>query len=325
MSTFSDIPEYIDLEDQSCPLGCESEDQFLFGAKDLLHSLPGTYNVIRCRTCGLIRTNPRPTPETISYYYPDNYGPYKSTEIKDDTRSTPRRCVKTVIKKMIRLNTNRIPSVNPGRMLEIGCASGLFLDRMHSKGWQVEGIEFSEVAAQKARSKGYKVYHGALENAPNPDRRFDLITGWMVLEHLHEPILALKKLHDWSNDSGYLVVSVPNANSCEFSYFQNNWYALHIPNHLYHFTPETIRFVLEKSGWDVVKIYHQRTVSNLLASIGYMLQNRGKMSAMSKRLIGYPEASIIHHSFFYPLALLLSIFEQTGRMTIWAKKRSKSE
>ena len=61
--------------DIDCPLGCENNDQFVMEGKVLLRDLPGKFIVVKCHRCGLMRTNPRPTAESIGFYYPDDYAP----------------------------------------------------------------------------------------------------------------------------------------------------------------------------------------------------------------------------------------------------------
>jgi hypothetical protein len=58
-----------------CPLGCPPDDEPVLQAIDELHGLPGRFSVVRCRSCKLMRTSPRPTLESIGQYYPDPYGP----------------------------------------------------------------------------------------------------------------------------------------------------------------------------------------------------------------------------------------------------------
>lgn len=206
-------------------------------------------------------------------------------------------------------------------MLEIGCASGAFLHQMAGQGWQVQGIEFSGKAAQAAAQLGYPVHAGALEAAPNPDEPFDLIVGWMVLEHLHDPIGGLRKLRGWAKPGAWLALSVPNAASRSFLLLKNRWYDLHLPNHLYHFTPNTIELVLKAGGWKLEKVHHQRTLSNLIASTGYVLRDKG-YAKLGQKLIDFPERGGWVVYALYPLAWLFSVFGQTGRMTVWARVRS---
>ena len=289
---------------------------------DRLNHLPGTYELVRCNDCGLMRTNPRPTPGTMGFYYPDHYGPYRGTRVNSGKRETENsRFLRRLAKRIFRFNTTPLPRLQPSRVLEIGCASGAFLNKMANKGWQVEGLEFSETAALAARSLGFPVYTGALETAPDPPHRFGLVVGWMVLEHLHEPVPALQKLHRWVEPRGWLVLSVPNAGSMEFEIFKKGWYALHLPNHLYHYTPDSLRKICEAGGWEIVRIFHHRTLTNLLASIGYWLQDHGMFPRFSNKLVDFPESSTGYLNYIlYALAALMSILGQTGRMTVWARK-----
>jgi 2-polyprenyl-3-methyl-5-hydroxy-6-metoxy-1,4-benzoquinol methylase len=314
------MPENVILEHVSCcPLGCSKNDEVILTGRDLLHDLPGEFTVVKCRTCGLMRTTPRPTPETIGFYYPDDYGPYLGTQVNQaKPTSRIKELLRPLVKRVFNFNTQRLPSLAPGRMLEVGCASGAFLHQMASQGWQVQGIEFSEKAAQAAAQLGYRVHAGPLETAPPPEEPFDLIVGWMVLEHLHDPVGGLQKLREWARPGAWLALSVPNARSLEFRLFKEKWYALQVPTHLHHFTPETMGRVLQASGWTLKKVHHQRVLSNLFASTGYVLRDKG-YAKLGKKLIEFPERGGRWSYALYPLAWLFSVFGQTGRMTVWAR------
>lgn len=318
------ISDEVTLENVSCPLGCNNGDDYILEGFDRLHEMPGKYSIVKCRKCGLMRTNPRPTQDTMAFYYPEDYSPYEGTQVNEDNvmNHADVSVWKRVVKKFVQFNTKRVPQLKPGRMLEIGCASGAFLYKMHQAGWQVEGIEFSKTAAEKSRNLGYPVYVGAVETAPEPSQLYDMVVGWMVLEHLHEPIVALNKLNNWVKPGGYLVLSVPNAASLEFKIFKDAWYALQLPTHLFHYTPKTIEIVLNQCGWNIEKIFHQRVLTNLIVSTGYRINERYPSSKVAKIFINYPSNGPIYNYFLYPFACVLSLFRQTGRMTIWAKKVS---
>lgn len=309
------IPE---LEDKPCPLGCESADELVLQGRDILNGLPGEFNVVRCRGCGLMRTNPRPTPASIGMYYPDNYGPYVHTAAEVSRKQLPGW--KRFIKRFITPDDNHVPSLPPGRMLEVGCASGSYLQSMASAGWQVQGIEFSPHAAQNARARGFEVHAGAIESAPEPGHPFDLIVGWMVLEHLHEPVRALTRLAGWTEPGGWLVLSVPNAASLEFRVFKDCWYALQLPCHLSHFTPRTLTRMLQRGGWRVQEIHHQQNLSNLVASMGHVLEQRQRAPRLAAALRRFPNMPGWPRYAMYPFAKAASWFGQTGRMTVWARK-----
>lgn len=314
------LPDGVLLETVACPMGCPVQDQHVLSGRDRLHDLPGQFNVVSCSTCGLMRTNPRPTPETIGFYYPDDYGPYLGTQVRQQqgSKSRIKRWLRPLVHRIFNFNTDTLPAIKTGRMLEVGCASGAFLHRMAGRGWQVQGIEFSGKAAQAATQLGYYIHVGPLETAPPPDEPFDLIVGWMVLEHLHHPVACLQKLKKWAKPGAWLVLSIPNGASLEFRLFKEKWYALQLPNHLYHFTPKTLSRVLQAGGWTLEKVHHQRTLSNLIASTGYVLQDRGH-SRLGRILADFPERGGRWPYLLYPLTWLLSTLGQTGRMTVWAR------
>lgn len=316
-------PTAVVLETVPCPFNCSSNDEVVLVGADTLYGMPGQFTVVRCVCCGLMRTNPRPSPATIGLFYPDDYGPYKSTALDATRRVRPQRSLirgllSRTFRKIFEFNTTTLPDCSPGRMLEIGCASGSFLDEMTVRGWEVRGIEFSAKAAEVARSMGYNVHTGPLETAPTPNEAFDLVVGWMVLEHLHQPIEGLKKLREWVRPGAHLVLSVPNAGSLEFSIFKSSWYALHLPNHLFHFTPASIDKVLTAGGWKLEKIHHQRVLSNLIGSVGLWLTARG-FGRLGRRLVEFPDRSGRWSFLFFPVAWIFGLAGQTGRMTIWAR------
>jgi SAM-dependent methyltransferase len=207
-------------------------------------------------------------------------------------------------------------------MLEVGCASGRFLSNMKHQGWDTKGIEFSENVARYARGRGLDVFAGPLEQAPRPEYKYDLVVGWMVLEHLSDPVSSLKRLAEWTKEGGWLAISVPNAKSYEFEYFKQNWFALQAPTHLFHFTPSTLAEVLRASGWKVERVFHQRVLTNLLVSLGYCLEDKRPDSKLAQSLQRLPARSPGVNALAYPLAWILALFGQTGRMTVWATKQS---
>ncbi len=298
----------VKLEDRACPLGCAREDEHVLTGGDRFHNLPGRFTVVKCRRCGLMRTNPRPAPDSIGLYYPNDYGPYTSSRVR--ARKWP----------AWDFGAEALPRLKPGRLLEIGCASGSFLHRMAQLGWLVEGIEFSPEAASAAAALGHRVHAGPLETAADPEQPFDLVVGWMVLEHLHDPVVSLRKIRAWTHRDSWLAISVPNAASFEFHLFGNAWFALQLPNHLFHFTPASIRNVLHAGGWSIRRTLFQRDLGNTVASIGYKLLDRRMLPPLAKILIDYPWWGGRLNIALLPLSYPLSLMGQTGRMTIWAQR-----
>jgi SAM-dependent methyltransferase len=303
-------------------MGCDGPDELVLVGHDRLHNLPGEFRVVRCRGCGLIRTDPRPTLDEIGFYYPSDYRPYFTTRV-DPGAPSPipeerRGWLRRMVGRVLRPVSNEVPPLPPGRLLELGCGSGAFLHRMAQCGWTVEGIEPSPEAGTAARALGYPVHIGPLETAPDPAAPYDLIVGWMVLEHLHEPIAALQKLGRWSAEGAWLVASVPDAGAWEFKLFGDAWYALHLPGHLFHYTPRSLASVLARAGWRLERVFWHDNPNNLLLSARYRFLERGWTRAAGlmqemadcKRL---PRTRML-------LGKLLGRLHHSGRITVWARR-----
>ncbi len=319
----ADVPPGVRLEVRGCPLECPGGDALVFTGRDLLHGMAGTFALVRCRGCGLMRTNPRPSADTIAYYYPEDYSPYLTTRVRPTAAVGPIRAGWwSLARVLFRTNGRRLPPMPPGRLLEIGCASGAYLAEMATAGWEVRGLEFSEAAASAARSLGYQVTTGQLEDAPDPTDRFDLIVGWHVLEHLHEPVACLRKLHGWLRPGGRLALSMPNAGSFEFRHFQARWRSTQLPIHLFHYTPASLAEVLEGSGWELLRVLYQRDLTDLLVSIGQELRERRALPALANFLLDVPTRA--HPAFrhaVHPVACLMACLRQSGRITVWARRQ----
>ena len=324
MNTVANIPEAVKLEDAACPLCGPSISKFVVAGHDNLYDFPGKFTIVECTTCHLKRTCPRPTADTIGYYYPADYGPYKGTIVneKNTNQSGWKARLISAAKKVFDTKSTALPITSEtGRMLEIGCASGSFLHFMAQSGWQVEGIEFSDDAANAARKLGYPVETGAVETVEKPSSCYDLIVGWMVLEHLHDPVGSLEKMATWAKPNGKLVVSVPNIGAKTSRFFGSYWHDLHLPNHLYHYDPKSILQVMDAGGWRVTKIHHHRTIFNLVASTGYWLRDHG-IQRVGEVLIEFPErGGRVGAMLLFPIAHVLALFGQTGRMTVWAERK----
>lgn len=307
-------PKEVILEDVKCPIGCSKNDEVVLTGRDRLHDLPGQFSIVKCRTCGLMRTNPRPTPATIGAYYPADYAPYHSSTLEEKSSKSG---IKAWLRHLFELNARMLPPVPPGRMLEVGCSSGSYMEQAKRLGWEVEGIEFSEEVAAVARGKGFNVQSGSLEQAKAPETQYDVITAWMVLEHLHEPVNALRKTLAWVQPNGYLIASVPDSGSLAKTLFSERCYDLQLPSHLFHYTPKTLKFVLANAGWDLERVFWERNCNTLLWSFEYWAteKNRPNTLKFAKWLRLSKGAGRVRMI----LGILLGITRQSGRIEIWAR------
>jgi len=133
----------------------------------------------------------------------------------------------------------------------------------------------------------------------------------MVLEHMYYPMQIVQKVHNILKPNGQLIISVPDISGFESSFYKAYAYGLQVPEHLHHFSPKTVRLLLEENGFNVEKIVHQNFDRDLVASAGYMQNNR-----LSKIL----RNKIIRKTFVKFFVSLLAVMGKTSRMSIYARK-----
>ena len=246
--------------------------------------LPGLFDVVRCTGCGLVQTNPRPTPAAIATYYPEKYGPYAPVGERDAARPVL-RLVRALVHAPYVLRYGAVdprpaPPEVGARVLDIGCAVGRSLAEFAALGWEVWGIEASSQAAEAARRRlgvpGERIFVGRAEEADFPPESFDLVTAAHVIEHLHDPKAVLSRARSWLREGGMLQVSVPNVASLESRLFGRLWFGLDLPRHLYHFSPRTLRALLEECGFQVERIVPEYQASSLSGSVANAIQALGR-------------------------------------------------
>jgi 2-polyprenyl-3-methyl-5-hydroxy-6-metoxy-1,4-benzoquinol methylase len=243
--------------------------------------------VVRCRNCDLTFTNPRPTPDTIGHFYPNDYSCYElRSAVSQHWKARLRARVQRTIlradfayppqpitriewlfsrlgRAWLRGGLRRsewIPYRGEGRLLDFGCGAGAFLERMRDLGWHVEGLDMSTVAAHTVmRHRGIKVHVGTLPHRDLAAESFDCVTMWQALEHVHDPRQTVREARRLLRPRGLLVVAVPNVASWSFKHFGRHWFGLDVPRHLTHFTPDTLNAVLAAEGFRLLKLTYVGT------------------------------------------------------------------
>jgi SAM-dependent methyltransferase len=200
--------------------------------------------LVRCRQCGLHYINPRQTTQGFDAFDGGLYPAFLVNEYKKPHSPRARWNVKRldIIEQHIRR----------GKLLDVGCSAGFFLQQAKARGWDVFGVEPSAPSARYAREElGLKVITGFFDrHSPLYKRaQFDVVTMWHVLEHVPHPIKSLKEIGNVLRENGLLALEVPNIESPLFRLFKGRWYHLFLETHNYHFSARTLRVLLEKAGF----------------------------------------------------------------------------
>lgn len=224
----------------------ELKDYFLTGEVFLL---------VECSSCRFRFINPRPGPGIIGRYYKSEE--YISHGIKknDPVSWMYQKARNFSISRKFRLLKRHIKG---SKVLDIGCGTGEFLSYLKHHNLHVTGMEPNSGAREFAiQTHGLTVYE-------NPDQiaeaglKFDAITLWHVLEHIHDLNATLVKIGRILNQHGVLIIAVPNCESWDARHFGPYWAAYDVPRHLYHFTAATMKLLLRKHGFTIAETRPQK-------------------------------------------------------------------
>ncbi|WP_437229626.1 class I SAM-dependent methyltransferase [Planctomicrobium sp. SH661] len=200
---------------------------------------------VLCRGCGLVWTDPRPTPEETRTFYADEY----RLAYKAAYTPKPKHAYRETLRAL-----NRVKGIEsilkPGqKLLDVGCGGGFFVYALNHHGVSAQGIEPNKGFAGYACSElKVSVQNAFLQDADFPENTFDVVTLNHVLEHVEDPVFTLNRLSKWIKPNGFLVVEVPNV---EATYHapRNRF---HI-GHLYNFNPLTLEGVGRRAGLSIHK------------------------------------------------------------------------
>ncbi|MFY7839898.1 MAG: methyltransferase domain-containing protein [Lacibacter sp.] len=234
----------------SCP-ACKSESTHpLLSAQD--HTVSQEYFTIStCDNCGFRFTADAPTQEEIyKYYQSSDYISHSDTKkglvnfIYHAARFFTMMSKESLVKKAAKRQV--------GMLLDIGSGTGTFLHTMEKAGWSVVGLEPDAEARALAVKKYNSDIYPSDELFRLPEATYNAITMWHVLEHVHQLDEYIVRIKELLAPEGRLIVAVPNCASKDCEIYGANWAAYDVPRHLYHFSPQSMRTLMQRHGLKVI-------------------------------------------------------------------------
>ena len=226
----------------------------------------------------LLYTHPKPLQSKLSNYYPNtNY--ISHTNQRNSLFDLLYHVVRFVsVCRKLRLLKPHKPK--QGRLLDIGAGTGYFLRAAKKRGWFVMGIEPNLSARTLANLKAPNTVFDAETLQTLPEKSFDVITLWHVLEHLPNLEEDVKTFQKLLKPNGRIVVAVPNFQSFDADYFKAYWAAYDVPRHLWHFSQSAISKAFSKVQMEtestrplVMDAYYVSLLSNKLKTGSYRILN----------------------------------------------------
>jgi len=277
--------------------------------RDDMEGVPGEWSMRRCLDCRSLYLDVRPTVDAIGKAYQSyhTHADGRADAVADNGSTLLWRWSNGYMNA--RFGAGRSPASNmglwvmpllvplrqqldyfyrhlpshAGRLLDVGCGNGVFLQRAAQAGWDVKGIEPDARAVDAARRTGLDVIEGTLDSVGDLGM-FDVITASHVIEHVHDPSAFLRQIFERLRPGGRVWLATPNVDSLGHRRFAGAWRGLEPPRHITVLSLPALSGLLADAGFDQITAHRRGRGSR------YILQ----VSAETARRHGMPITPLPH-------------------------------
>jgi SAM-dependent methyltransferase len=263
----------VQLERECVPCPCcgASEATLVASAPCPLGLVDEPYGLVRCQSCGLVYTQPRPDQASLSLYYRDVYSGRGGEGMEDAQTNQGLWYVNEARWKVIEPHARLGPE---DRILDLGCGYGAWLAFLYGRtGSIIHGLDADAGSIEHNLCRDHGILQvGELEAAGFPDGHFALVSMMHSLEHMRDPVATLRELRRVLRPGGLAVIEVPNFGSLLRPLLGRHWFPLLVPQHLQHFELSSLRRCLEAAGFErVLTLRPAWCPAELTLSIGPIL------------------------------------------------------
>jgi 2-polyprenyl-3-methyl-5-hydroxy-6-metoxy-1,4-benzoquinol methylase len=234
-----------------CPICDGTSDDQIFFRKD-------EYELVRCRSCQLVRVANQPNSRELEHFYSFEAG--YGVEMPQGIGS------QAWLRSLAAYHVSIVAAHCTGRLLDVGCGAGYFVAEARKAGWDAEGIDLNADVVKIAQERdGLPVQPGRIEELDLPPESFDAVTLWDSLEHMEDPRVTLVAARRILRAGGLLAVSTPNIDGLypRLSYpvgrATGYWTHPEPPAHLFQFSTSTLTRLLGRTGFEVDRVVHDRS------------------------------------------------------------------
>ena len=314
------MKKVIQAKQPDCFLCGHSINEELHGLTDNRFGSGGVYCIAKCYYCGLLQTIPRPDAEKLKQLYETfyNFGGEKKTiytRFRDVFLSSFIYRSWMAIDGDISFHARK----GRGRLLDVGCNEGRGMVFYRLNGFDPEGLELNERAAQNARMAGFVVHTKPLEEF-QPEEPFDVVVLSNVIEHSLNPKEMLKNVRCVLKPDGHVWISCPNSQSWLRRLFGPSWINWHVPFHLFHFSNKTLGQLLQDAGLEITNLKYatpSHWVSQSVLAAIFARPGRQTRQLRSSLLVA---SLMIFCRFFFPFLWLGNLAGRGDCLVVEAKK-----
>jgi 2-polyprenyl-3-methyl-5-hydroxy-6-metoxy-1,4-benzoquinol methylase len=232
-----------------CPV-CSSEDIiFAFVNRG--------YRLHRCRRCRHLAVMDSVSASTLAEFYDKDY--YGGGSLKQTDRKGYEDYLGTIDARTARFK-NKLKEVERfcrarGKILDYGCAIGIFVKAANDAGWTAKGVERSPWAAAYGRQAwGLDILNSDGDDDPFAGESFDVVTLWDTIEHVQHPATLMKQVKRWLRPNGLLFLNTLNSSSLGAKLAGQRWRHMYPPGHLQYFNRRSLTYLLQDQGFRIVHV-----------------------------------------------------------------------
>lgn len=207
-------------------------------------------HVVDCPACGLCFASPQLTePARAALYEREYFASADSHALGYDDYEADRPQLLRTFRDRLRQLMRQTPQ--PGRLLDVGCATGICVEAARELGWEAEGIDHSAYAVEVGRTQhGLPLSRANVEEWESALAPYDAITMWDYLEHIPDPLRILRAAHRLLRPGGVLVLTIPDVGSWPARLFREQWIGYKRDEHVVYFRRTHLRAFLKEAGFD---------------------------------------------------------------------------
>jgi len=274
------------------------------------------FTYVTCTQCSFVYVNPQLTPEAVRNVYNDE--DVREFFFRELLLPYVERDQKPEFERRIDELKRAVRNPNP-RLLDVGCAAGLFLLLASQRGFEVEGLELNNSYVDYIKShRPLKVQAKLLEEVHYPHASFDVVTLWDVLEHLPNPVGTLGEVARILKGNGVVAFTTINHNCINEKLLKAHWRYYMPPDHLCSFTPALLHSMLHRCGFTIVNLQHQYMFEVLADVYLPFLTPKGSSNAPANTLNKINK--VLYLAFTLATQGIFNALHSGDLVTVYAKK-----
>ncbi len=220
-----------------------------------------TMTIETCEACGLALQNPQPSDDELNEIYGPDYfiGPGADGRLTAAQFDAVKRGTARMQLGRIASYQERFGRPGGGRLIEIGCGHGNFLIEAKNKGYDVQGLEYSQDAARHANEKlgSDRVIVGSTLSIELPSNTYDVCVLADVIEHVRDPRATVSYISRILKPGGLVFIATPSTASWSAMLLGKAWMEFK-PEHLFYFHPKSLTQLLNRAGFHDLQVYSGR-------------------------------------------------------------------